>query len=682
MRHLLPYIYNFNEIMTHQHSKTLSKAIIALSFFLGMTGSLGAKVTLPSVFTDNMVLQQKADAPIWGKATAGKPVTVTTSWDNQKYTTTAMADGSWTVKVKTPAGGFTPYSISISDGKVLKLNNILIGEVWICSGQSNMEMPLSGWGKIKNFEQEIAGANYPNIRLLHVSKVTSDRPLDNAKLDNAGWTPCSPASIPNFSSVAYFFGRDLFQHLNVPIGLINVSWGGTIAEAWTSKESLLTMPDFMNAIPEPSNLSNEEQELKYKASLEEWVLKSQAIDRGYKANKAAWSAPEFDNSSWKSMTLPGPWEDNGLKDFDGIVWFRKNIAIPESWAGKDLKLSLGEIDDNDVTFFNGVQVGVTNGFGITRMYTIPGKLVKAGNAVITVKVLDNIGGGGIYSEAKKLYVAAPGEQNISLAGDWKYQVGADLKELPAMPKSTVNNPNRPTVLFNAMIHPLVPYTIRGAIWYQGESNAGRAYQYRDLFPLMITDWRKQWNSNFPFYFVQLANFTQVNPNPGESDWAELREAQAQTLNLGNTGMAVTIDIGEANDIHPKNKQEVGLRLALQARANTYGEDVVASGPVFSSFKIQGSRIRITFSNAQGGLKTKDNQPLKGFAVAGVDHQFHWAEATIEGNDVIVSSADVAFPVAVRYAWATNPVCNLYNGAGLPASPFRTDDWPGVTIGKK
>ncbi|GHT59832.1 9-O-acetylesterase [Bacteroidia bacterium] len=460
-----------------------------------MSNIANAEIKLAKVFTDNMVLQQKTEAPVWGKATPEKEVKITTSWNNQTYKVKADKAGKWMVKVNTPnAGG--PYSIVISDGKSLTLNNILIGEVWICSGQSNMEMPLAGWGKIKDYEKEIAEANYPNIRLLHVDKSASTKPLDDLVSTRNGWQACSPENIAAFSSTAYFFGRDLYKNLNIPIGLISTSWGGTIAEAWTSSESLEYMPDFKQAL---ENMKNQPAEVK------------------------------------------------------------------------------------------------------------------------------------------------------------------------------TDNPNRVTVLYNGMIHPLVPFAFQGAIWYQGESNASRAAQYKELFPLMIRDWRKAWGKDFPFYFVQLANFKDQKPEPAYSDWAELREAQLQTLHLDNTGMAVIIDIGDAKDIHPKNKQDVGLRLALNARAKTYHEKITYSGPVYESYKIYGDKIHILFSQADG-LKTNDGSEIKGFAIAGSDHVFHWANAVIKGNEIIVSSPDVKFPVAVRYAWADNPVCNLYNGANLPASPFRTDVW--------
>ena len=478
-------------------------AIVILSSF---SFSVFAKITLPKVFTDNMVLQQKTEAPLWGKASPGKTVTIVTSWDKKSYTTTTAGNGDWQAKVTTPeAGG--PYEISFSDGKKLTLNNILIGEVWICSGQSNMEMPLAGWGMVNDYKNEIANADYPQIRLLHVEQATSNLPIDDLKETRAGWRVCSPETIADFSSVAYFFGRDLYKNLNVPIGLISTSWGGTIAEAWTSGAALEEMPYFKDAVNDIRRVSAE-------------------------------------------------------------------------------------------------------------------------------------------------------------------KVTVDLKA----PQQVKENPNRPTVLYNAMIHPIVPYAIQGAIWYQGESNSDRAYQYRELFPLMIRDWRKQWNKNFPFYFVQLANFMAKNNSPEESQWAELREAQLQTLNLENTGMAVTIDIGDAEDIHPKNKQDVGLRLALNAQAKTYGMNITYSGPIFDSYRIEGNKIRIHFEQTGSGLRSKNNATLKGFAIAGPDHKFYWADAEIEGNDVIVSSPNVNFPTAVRYAWANNPECNLYNVEGLPASPFRTDDW--------
>lgn len=643
-------------------NKVFKLLLFCFSFFLAGSAA-NAEIKLAKVFTDNMVLQQKTEAPIWGKASPEKEVKITTSWNNQIYKTKADKAGKWMVKVNTPnAGG--PYSIVISDGKSLTLKNILIGEVWICSGQSNMEMPLAGWGKVNNYEQEIAAADYPNIRLLHVDKVLSVTPLEDLKSTRNGWQECSPETIAEFSSVAYFFGRNLYKHLNVPIGLISTSWGGTIAEAWISGSSLEYMPDFKESLKQINTVQQTQTK-------EEWQKSVSDADLGIKNGLPVWAAARFNDRDWPEMSLPGFWEANGLPGFDGIVWFRKTVEIPAEWSGKELELKLSKIDDWDVTYFNGVKVGATNDSNAERTYKIPAGLVKSGKAVICVRVTDRLGDGGIYGNAESMFLSAKnGGKQISLSGEWKYKSTADFGKLG---KEPLDMPNNPTVLFNAMINPLIPFAFQGAIWYQGESNASRGAQYKELFPLMIRDWRKAWGRDFPFYFVQLANFQDQKPEPSNSNWAELREAQLETLHLDNTGMAVIIDIGEAKDIHPKNKQDVGLRLALNARAKTYNEKIEYSGPIYESYKIVGAQIHIQFSHADG-LKTNTGTEVKGFAIAGSDHVFHWANAVIKGNEVIVDSPEVKFPVAVRYAWADNPVCNLYNGANLPASPFRTDNW--------
>ena len=659
------------------------KVLIVFLALFGVTFSSFAKVTLSSIFTDNMVLQQQSNASIWGKAAVGKKVTVVTSWDNKTYTTKAAVDGSWKVKVKTPVASLTQYSLTVSDGLAVTLNNILIGEVWICSGQSNMEMPLADWGQIADYKNEIANANFPAIRLLQVEKTTGLSPQSDLKVSGGSWKVCSPASIPGFSATAYFFGRNLFQNLHIPIGLIHTSWGGTVVEAWTSEQALERMPDFANVISEIKKMPSDNIERSKYLNREKIEYNNELLgkDRGYKGTEAQWATTGFDDSNWKKMIIPGFWEGKGLPGFDGSVWFRKTIDIPTDWDGKSLTLNLGMIDDNETTFFNGQQIGSTEGWDQKRTYTIPSGLVKQGKAVIAVRVFDLGGEGGFHGEPEAMNIFLTADKKVALAGEWQYSIGLNLTEVP-VPALAENQQNNPTSLYNAMIHPLIPLAFKGVIWYQGEANVDRAYQYRDLFPLLIQDWRKQWNSDFPFYFVQLANFLTQNPNPESSAWAELREAQANALHLENTGMAVIIDIGEGDNIHFKNKQDVGLRLALLARAKTYGLKVVSSGPVYDSYKIEGGKIRIKFKNTESGLTTKDNEALKGFAIAGPDHKFYWANATIEGNEIVVSSQQVEFPIAVRYAWASNPACNLYNGAKLPASPFRTDDWLGVTYLKK
>ncbi|MDD4969088.1 MAG: sialate O-acetylesterase [Paludibacter sp.] len=637
------------------------------------SNNLSAKVIMPVLFSNNMVLQQNTQAPVWGVCNANRKVKVLTGWNNKTYETVSDQSGKWKLKVETPAAG-GPFILKVSAEETLTFNNVMIGEVWLCSGQSNMEMPVSGWAKVANYEQEIATADHSNIRLFQVEKATALSPVTDLKVMGGSWLVCSPKSIPEFSATAYFFAKNLSERLNgIPIGLIHTSWGGTPAEAWTSEKSLELLPDYDEYIAELKKIPSDPAEQKnyLNRQQEEWKAQLVRKDRGYVNRNAAWIKADFDDSGWKTMQVPQFWEEQMLKDFDGAVWFRKMVDLSDAYVGKDLILNLGTVDDNEITFFNGQQIGATEGYDRNRNYTIPAKLVKSGRNVIAVRVFDSGGGGGFYGDPKNVFIAL-GETMIQLSGSWKYVVGLNMKELVA-PKIVLNQV-QPTTLFNAMINPLVPYAIRGAIWYQGEANVERAKQYSLLFPLMIHDWRKQWNTDFPFYFVQLANFMKRNEKPESSQWAELREAQQQALSLTNTGMAVTIDIGEGDNIHPKNKQEVGRRLALAAAANTYGQNIPYCGPVFTSFRIEGSKLILQFSSVAGGLKAMNDKPVTGFAVAGVDKKFYWATAEIDGDKVIVSCPDVEFPIAVRYGWANNPDCNLYNIDNLPASPFRTDNW--------
>lgn len=631
------------------------KLSLAISFIFIVVNGF-SQIQLSPIFTDNMVLQQQSEVPIWGKAKPNSTVNVTTSWDGKKQTTTADSEGKWMIKVSTPAAG-GPFEIEINK---IKLKNVLIGEVWICSGQSNMEWPVKS---AANSDNEIAAANYPNIRLLTVNRATSIHPLEDFTAKGNGWETCSPETISDFSAVAYYFGRNIHHSLNVPVGLIHTSWGGTLAEAWTSEQSLKMMPEFIRAVDDFKTSSE-------RLSLEDWLAEVNKNDFGLKDNVAIAAAKDYNDSDWNTAVQPELWENGDLFDTDGIVWFRKNIEIPESWEGSNLILSLGAIDDIDITYFNGKEIGSTNGWEEDRKYIIPASLVKKGTAVIAVRVVDTGGGGGFYGDPKKMFIAPVNNDamRINLDGEWKYKLSVKLKG------TNLNVENEPTSLFNAMLAPLIPYGIKGAIWYQGESNSGRSYQYRTLFPLMINDWRSKWGYDFPFYFVQLANYMEIKENPSESGWAELREAQLKTLQLENTGMAVTVDIGDTDDIHPKNKQDVGKRLALQALSQTYGLEVVASGPMYHYYQLEGDKIRIFFRPSKSALKIKGDNVLKGFAIAGPDKIFHWADARIEGDQVVVSSPKVAFPIAVRYAWADNPICNLFNEADLPASPFRTDDW--------
>lgn len=453
-------------------------------FWLLCATSVAAQVKLSPIFSDNMVLQQQTKAPVWGETKPYKKVEITTSWDQKKYTVQADPQGKWKTEVATPVAG-GPYSITISDGKKVKLSNVMIGEVWVCSGQSNMEMQVEGWGKVMNYQQEKEEAeNYPNIRFLLVEKATSPQPINEIKAAENGWQVCTSKSVADFSAAGYFFGRDLHKYRNVPIGLIDTSWGGTYIETWTSKEALATMPDMqkkldvLNGLP----ITKEDREKKFHSDVENWKKDVAKIDKGFVNGEAVWAATGLEDSAWKTMKVPGLMQEQGLEGFNGIVWFRKTIDIPANWAGKELTLNVGVIDDNDFTYFNGVQVGHTEGWMAPRSYKIPKELVKGGKAVIAVRVMDTGGTGGINGSPESISLHRSETDAVQLAGDWKYQISLNIKDIPQMPVNTANEPNVPSFLFNAMLNPLIPFAIKGAIWYQGEANTGQAYQYRELMP--------------------------------------------------------------------------------------------------------------------------------------------------------------------------------------------------------
>lgn len=649
------------------------KNIFIIMILFACNTWLQAKVVLPSVFTDNMVLQQKTEITFWGDAAKNRPLTVKTGWDGKEYRAEVDGQGKWSLKLPTPkAGG--PYNVVFSDGSDLTLQNVMIGEVWFCSGQSNMEMPVAGWGKVMNYEQEVTEANYPSIRLFQVKKNISVAPLDDVESTMGGWQECSPATLPEFSALAYFYARSLWKELNIPVGVIDCTWGGTPAEAWTSYETLKKVVGFREetAMMEQAGFDRTRMEQAYGKQRAEWESLVAKEDKGMDGDTPLWADSSLSDERWQTMNLPGYWEQKGLKDFDGIVWFRRTLEIPAAWEGKPLKLGLGMIDDEDITYFNGVEVAKGSGYMTPRNYIVAPEQVKAGKAVITIRVFDFGGEGGIHGKTEELY-AESGGKRISLAGDWKYGIGLSLKGFTPAPVSPTQSSSYPTVLFNAMVHPWTGFPIKGVIWYQGEANVGRAAQYGDLFPAMIAGWRQQWKNDFPFYFVQLANFLESKEVQPGSEWAALREAQTKALCLNATGMATIIDIGLANDIHPKNKQEVGRRLALIALARNYGKKIPFSGPVFRDYSIRGDRVEIDFEYAEKGFQIKGDT-LKGFILAGPDHVFYPAKAVVEGGKIVVSSPQVKIPLAVRYGWADNPDCNLYGKNGLPATPFRTDHW--------
>jgi sialate O-acetylesterase len=616
-----------------------------------------------ALFSDNAVLQQGREVPVWGTARDGEQVTIEIA--GQKVATTAK-DGRWLVKLHPLTGG-GPYTMTVSgETNTVTVSNLLVGEVWICSGQSNMERHLglqAGQKPITNWEQEVAAANYPQIRQFLVPQ----RPaLAPAATVEGKWVVCSPQTVADFTAVGYFFGRDLFQTRHGPIGLIHSSWGGTPAESWTGPATLGTLPDFAGTAAQVERVQREIKSgtYNYLQTLEDWYRTN---DPG-SGTGAPWSALELDTSAWTPENLPGLWEDAGLPGFDGVVWFRKTFALPETWAGADAELQLGAIDDADTTWVNGVLVGATSGWRVPRVYRVPAAVLRPGDNVVAVRVLDTGGGGGLWGDGHPLQlVPAPGRTAapIPLEGEWLRKTSVRLGSVPAPPSDFGNSPMVPGALYNGMIAPLVPYAMRGVIWYQGENNVGREKQYRTLFPALIADWRRAWGEgDFPFLFVQIAPHKDMTP--------EIREAQMLTcLHTANTAMAVTIDCGDANDIHPAYKQPVGARLALAARALAYGESIEYSGPVFASLQIAGGHVVLRFTHLGGGLVAKDG-PLTGFTIAGADKVFHPAKAVIVGDTVTVSAETVAQPVAVRYGWANVPEGNLFNAAGLPASPFRTD----------
>jgi len=567
-----------------------------------------------------------------------------------------------------------PYNMEIKGRNTIELENILIGDVWICSGQSNMEWHLD---QSRDAAEEVEAADYPSIRLLTIPRAIAFQPA--VDVPETEWKVCSPGTAGSFSAVGYFFGRKIMEETGVPIGLVSSNWGGTDIETWLSASMAATDPELVGPVKELAGYDAESIRKKMAEDMERLVSSFDTESSGKEEGELRWSAPGQDPVLWQhSMVLPALWEDMGLKNVDGVVWFSKELMLTKKEAEGSAVLSLGKIDDSDIAWVNGHKVGETwNLYYADRSYTLPEGVLVEGKNTIIVRVEDTGGGGGIYGAPANLKLTTS-EGVRDLAGPWNFR--ASKKEVYY--NTNIMGPNdRPTLLFNGMIHPLLNMQVTGVIWYQGENNASRAYRYRKLFQMLIKDWRTQWSKpDLGFYFVQLANYMKSYDQPTESAWAELREAQTMALELDYTGMAVAIDIGEANDIHPKNKQDVGLRLALAALHTTYGKDLVYSGPLYQSARKEGKGILIQFTNTGSGLCAHDRYGyVKGFAIAGEDQVWHWAKATISGNELLVWSEEVPDPVAVRYAWADNPDdANLYNKEGLPASPFRTDGFRGVT----
>lgn len=666
----------------------MNKTYIISIFIFSMTVVNALEV--PSFFADHMVLQQRSEALFWGHAKPNSQVRIKASWGEQGVFQ-VNGEGKWKGLIQTPeAGG--PYNIIIQSGDIEKtLKDVLIGEVWLCSGQSNMEMPLEGWppnDTIMHSEKTIHEADNPEIRVFTVSKAISTIPEEQCK---GTWEVSTPENAGSFSATAYFFGHKLHQELNVPIGLIHSSWGGTPVEAWISKQQLQAFEEFR---PVLKNIQNGQSKIN---ELNAWLAQKPVVEVKEKEDKP-WqglnfgdeniSDKAFDDQNWPSMELPQLWESTSMGNFDGVIWFRKAITVPEEWKEKDLMLELGPIDDMDITYWNGHQIGdhqKTGHWQTKRKYKIPADLVHEGQHVIAIRVIDHQGGGGIFGDPNEMVVYPADNSNdpISLSGEWKYLPVAEYNneqfhvfdiasmeyfDRPKLPISI--DQNTPSLLYNAMIHPLVPYRIKGVIWYQGESNTGNPEQYDYLFPGLIEDWRDQWKQgDFPFYYVQIAPYDYEPVTRSQ----RLREAQLKTLKVDNTGMAVTLDIGNPDNIHPANKTAVGERLARWALAKTYGKEIIYSGPIYNGMKIDNGNIVLNFKYPGSGLMTPDDK-LRHFMIAGQDREFHPAEATIKADQVVVSSKSVDAPVAVRYAWDNTSDASLFNTEGLPASSFRTDDW--------
>lgn len=630
---------------------------------------------LSAMFGDHMVLQQGLPVPIWGWAEPAEKIAVTLA--GQTVRGVAKPDGTWWVTLAPlKAGG--PFDLQVEGGASRTvLTDVLVGEVWLASGQSNMELPMY---KVRNAEQEIFGAACDTIRLFTVSRTVAVEPARDV---DGRWSVCSPTAAGNFSSAAYFFGRELQRELRVPVGLIHASYGGSPAEAWTRRAELVALPAFRETVEryEREFAHFPEARAQYEAELNAIEETYYPSDPGNLGLANGWALPDADVADWKPVRVPCYWREHGL-NFNGVVWFRRDVDIPPAWAGRELRLNLCPCDKYDTTYFNNVEVGAMGrenpeSWRTPRAYSVPAGLAQAGRNTVAVRIFSHHHAGGPMGSSADLSIGpadAAEADRLYLFGEWLCRAEHVFgKVIPREPEPPLGpgNPHTPCGLFNGMIAPLIPYALRGVIWYQGESNVARAADYPALFSTLIESWRKAWGQGaFPFLFVQLANYMSASEQPGESQWAELREAQAATLRTPHTGMAVAIDIGDAADIHPANKQDVGKRLALNALSRVYGfKDVVPSGPLLSKAVRGGADIRLRFAFADGGLVAQGGA-LKGFALAGEDGRFFWARAEIEGDTVVVSSARVPNPVAVRYAWADNPVCNLYNRAGLPASPFR------------
>ena len=656
-------------------------AFVALIALAGNTFALAADATnsavLPFVspmFGDNMVLQRGKLIRFWGWAKPGEPVCVEMA--GRTAMAKAGADGRWQAEIRAPAPG-GPYNVTITgSGQTVVLHEVLVGDVWLCGGQSNMQFGLGG---ARNGAEEIKTANHPEIRLFIVQSHVAYAP---AAVPQGAWKICSPQTVAadgwqGFSAVAYFFGRKLQDELHVPIGLIEDCWGGTPAESWMSPETLHTLKDFDAPLAEIKRL-HAKGGPEYGSFLMHWL---DEYDVGLKGN--SWAAPDLDDAGWKPVHIPGGFQELGVADVSAVCWFRKEITLPDPLPTGNATIFLGSIEKMDTTYLNGQWVGASSWVENPRAYEIKAGVLRPGRNVLAVRVFKLKPQGGFLSKPDTLRLVLGDRTAIPLGGEWKGTLSVDARPPHPLPLTFENYPTMPAVLFEGMIEPVAPLSIRGAIWYQGEANFERAHQYRTLLPALIGDWRRVFGQgDFPFYIVSLPAFMHHRDEPGDDAWAELREAQALTAaTVKNSGLAVTVDTGDPDNIHPWDKQVVGERLALCALAGEYGEKIPCAGPTFTSMERLSGALKLHFRHTDGGLVVKGDK-LAEFAVAGNDRKWHWADAKVAGDSVVVSSREVPEPQAARYAWQANPAATLYNGAGLPAVPFRTDDWPEITANRK
>jgi Domain of unknown function (DUF303). len=641
--------YGFHSIMS-------KPALLLLATFLLASLNINAEVKLPRLISNGMVLQRDVPLQLWGWASSGEKVTI--KFQDKTYQTKASKKGEWSISLPSQnAGG--PYTMQVNN---IEISDILIGDVWLCSGQSNMELPIRR--TLDLYKDEVKDMNNSKIRMFRVTMKYNFQ-QEETDFHNGDWKEVNPVNVMDFSALAYFFAKDLYDKYNVPIGLINTAVGGSPVEAWLSKDALKNYPHYLEAAEVCADKEYVDNVRKADSQISgRWHTDLNQADKGL----SLWHKDEFDATDWETISLPGYWIDKGVGRVSGALWFRKNFEVSESMAGKAGVLRLGCIVDSDSTFVNGVFVGTITYQYPPRIYNIPEGVLRKGENNVTIRVVSNSGRGGFVEE--KPYKVIVENSEIDLTGEWKYKIGAKVQPSP----SQTTFQYKPTGLYNALIAPAVNYGVKGFLWYQGESNTGRASEYKQLLTNLINDWRLKWrNPEIPFIYAQLPNFMKVNKAPVESGWAELREAQRQILSLPKTGMAVTLGLGEWNDIHPLNKKGVARLLALESGRVAYNDtETVSSGPLYESMEIKDGSIILTFSSVGSGLYTNLN--LEGFAIAGEDKKYVWANAVaLSDNTIKVWSANIQNPISVRYAWADNPQgANLKNKEGLLASPFTTD----------